>query len=147
MQATVELILARVDGDRLRYLVTRHTCGARTDPDARAHAAMIRMFRGVSLRRAVVHSTSWRYEDGVLILTYLGYCDELPFQDLPLLLPLDAPVNGADVSAVAAHAVRHLAFLSRRDPVIRRRLSREAISYLDRCDPALAGRIYPGRAA
>jgi hypothetical protein len=147
MQATVELILARIDGDRLRYLVTRHACRARTDPDTRARAAMTRMFRGVSLRRAVVHSTSWRYEAKVLILTYLGYSDELPLRELPLLLPPDAPVTGTEISAVTAHAVRHLAFLSHHDAVVRSRLSPEALPYLDRCVPALAGRIYGGRAA
>jgi hypothetical protein len=147
MRTTVELILARIDGDRLRYLVTRHPCGAHTDPDRRARSAMVRMFRRVSLRRAVVHSTSWRYDDGLLILTYLGYSDALPVGDLPLLLPLDAPVTGAGVSVVAAHAVRHLAFLTRQDAVLRARLAPEAISYLDRCDPELAGRINARRAA
>ena len=116
MQTEVELIAARLEGDRLRYLVTRHSCTAGTDPDATARAATVRIFPAVPLRRLIVHSTSWRYELGNLLLTYLAYSDELPFSELPLVLPRDARSVGAGIASVAAHAVRHLAFLAGQEP-------------------------------
>src|SRR5688500_18357606 len=73
MQAEVELIAARFEGDRLRYQVGRHACATGIDPDDTARAATAWRFPAVPLRRLVVHSTSWRYEHGALLLTYLAY--------------------------------------------------------------------------
>jgi hypothetical protein len=78
--------------------------------------------------RGLCHSTSWRCEpDGLLVLTYAA----LPDQDTtvpaePLSLPLVVVGGGAlepapaevDAANVAAHAVRHLADLAQRDPVV-----------------------------
>ena len=78
----------------------------------------------------VVHSTSWRYEEGRIVLTYVVVVD--PPQRLPPdsleLLPIKradlargsslAPADSITVDAVLEHAVRHLAWLSREDPAI-----------------------------
>jgi len=78
----------------------------------------------------VVHSTSWRYEEGRIVLTYVVVVD--PPQDLPQgsleLVPVQrsdlvrgdsmAPPESITVEAVLEHAVRHLAWLSRDDPAI-----------------------------
>jgi hypothetical protein len=78
----------------------------------------------------VVHSTSWRYEEGRIVLTYVVVVD--PPQHLPPnsleLLPVKrsdlargssmAPAESITVEAVLEHAVRHLAWLSRDDPAI-----------------------------
>ena len=78
----------------------------------------------------VVHSTSWRYDEGRIVLTYVVVID--PPQHLPPhsleLLPVTrsdlargssmAPAESITVDAVLEHAVRHLAWLSREDPAI-----------------------------
>jgi hypothetical protein len=143
MQAEVELITARFEGDRLRYEVGRQACAAGIDPDDTARAATAWRFPAVPLRRVVVHSTSWRYEHGTLVLTYLAYSDELPFDGLPQILPRETEAVGADVASVVAHAIRHLAFLSRQEPEkYARALSPETLGHLSRIDPEVAGRIY-----
>jgi hypothetical protein len=148
MQADVELIAARFEGDRLRYLVGRQACAMGIDPDETARAATTRLFPAVPLRRIVVHSTSWRYEHENLWLTYLAYSDELPFDGLPHVLPRDARAVGAGVASVVAHAIRHLAFLCRQEPEkYSHALSPETLAHLSRIDPEVAGRIYGERAA
>jgi len=144
----VELIAARFEGDRLRYLVDGDACTTGVDPDETARAATTRLFPAIPLRRVVVHSTSWRYEHEKLVLTYLAYSDELPFDGLPRVLPREPNAVGAGVASVVAHAIRHLAFLVREEPdEYRRALSPETLAHLARIDPEVAGRIYRGRAA
>jgi hypothetical protein len=83
-----------------------------------------------ALHARVVHSTSWRYDEGRIVLTYVVAVDP------PELLPPDslelAPIERADlargaalappesitVAAVLEHAVRHLAWLCRDDPAV-----------------------------
>jgi hypothetical protein len=148
MRTEVELFPARFEGDRLRYLAARQGCAAGTDPDATARALMAGLFPDVPLRRVLIHSTSWRYEHDCLTLTYLAYSDDLPFGELPQVLPRDAKAVGAGAASVVAHAVRHLAFLTRHDPELYgRALSAETLAYLTRIEPEVAGRIYRERAA
>ncbi len=148
MQAEVELIAARLQGDRLRYLVDRQACAIGLDPDETARAATAELFPAVPLRRFVVHSTSWRYERGCLLLTYLAYSDELPFEELPQVLPRDADAVGKGIPSVAAHAIRHLAFLSSQEPdKYGHAISPETLAHLARIEPDVAGHIYRERAA
>jgi hypothetical protein len=78
----------------------------------------------------IVHSTSWRYEDGRIVLTYVVAVDPpglLPPDSLELA-PIErsdlargaatAPPDSITVNAVLEHAVRHLAWLNREDPAI-----------------------------
>ena len=78
----------------------------------------------------VVHSTSWRYEEGRIVLTYVVVVDpptHLPPNSLELV-PVKrsdlargssmGPAESITVEAVLEHAVRHLAWLSRDDPAI-----------------------------
>ena len=148
MQAEVELIAARFEGDRLRYNVDRHPCATGIDPDDTARAATAWRFPDIPLRRVVVHSTSWRYEHGVLLLTYLAYSDELPFDGLPHVLPRGTDAVGTGVASVVAHAIRHLAFLASQEPQeYDRALTPETLSHLARFAPDVAGRFHRGRAA
>lgn len=81
----------------------------------------------------VVHSTSWRYRpEGEIVLTYAVCPDPepgLPATELPALEIVggDAPATPAperiEVANVAAHAIRHLAFLAVEDPVVRQALA------------------------
>ena len=148
MRTDVELFPARFEGDRLRYLAGRQACAAGTDPDTTARTLMSRFFPGVPLRRVLIHSTSWRYEHDCLTLTYLAYSDDLPFGELHEVLPRDAKAVGAGEASVVAHAVRHLAFLTRQEPELYgRAISPETLAHLGRIDPEVAGRIYRERAA
>ena len=143
MQAEVELIAARFEGDRLRYVVTRHACAVGIDPDETARTGAAGGFPGIPLRRVVVHSTSWRYEQGTLLLTYLAYSDELPFDDLPHVLPRDAKAVGTGVAAVVAHAIGHLAFLIRQEPdKYPHAISSETLAHLAQVEPEEIGRAH-----
>ena len=148
MQAEVELIAARFEGDRLRYSVVRRACAVEIDPDETARSGTASLFPGLPMRRVVVHSTSWRYEQGTLLLTYLAYSDELPFDDLPHVLPRDAKAVGTGVASVVAHAIAHLAFLAGQEPdKYSHALSRETLAHLALVEPEVAGRIARERAA
>ena len=148
VHAVLELIAARVDEDRVRFMVARRACASGTDPDDIASEGIDELFPTLPRDRLVLHSTSWRYGDGILTLTYLGYSDDLPLTALPLALPPDARPNGDDADSVVAHALRHLAFLIRQEPEkYGRPLSEEARSFFARIEPDVAGRIYGTRAA
>jgi hypothetical protein len=83
----------------------------------------------------VVHSTSWRYEDGRVVLTYVVVVE--PPESLPRdslvevavarteLARGDAtrPPEAIGVAAVLEHALRHLAWLVGDDPAIAGALS------------------------
>lgn len=148
MQAVLELIAARVEGDRLRFMVDRRDWVTGTDPDDVAAKGMSDLFPALPRDRVVLHSTSWRYRDAILTLTYLGYSDDLPLSALPLALPPDARANGDDADSVVAHAIRHLAFLTRQEPgKYTRPLSDGTVAFLSRVEPDVAGRIYAKEAA
>ena len=74
----------------------------------------------------VCHSTSWRYENGVVVLTYAATPVRLFGALTPLIEPAIVcsmdPLRPAPGSLhahhVAAHAVRHLAYLAEHDPAI-----------------------------
>ncbi|MEU8697427.1 hypothetical protein AB0C61_07020 [Streptomyces sp. NPDC048680] len=79
--------------------------------------------------RHLVHSTSWRAtEDGHIVLTYLVHPDPDPAQPAHPLTDPHAIAHGTRpahpsppalaLEHVAAHAVRHLAFLGRTDPTV-----------------------------
>ncbi|MCA2186605.1 hypothetical protein [Nonomuraea cavernae] len=82
----------------------------------------------------VVHSTSWRHlPEGVLVLTYAVCPDPAPWLPAVELARLEIARGSApatptperiEAAHVAAHAVRHLAFLVARDPVVREALLR-----------------------
>jgi hypothetical protein len=117
----VEVLLLRLEQDRIAYRSGRTTAAPGADLDAVALA-----LAGLE-DDAVLHSTSWRREDDRLVVTYAALPDPRP--DLPAE-PLVAPavVAGSTPLApspeqlhehhVAAHAVRHLADLAVRDGVV-----------------------------
>ena len=82
------------------------------------------------LNAIVVHSTSWRHEEGRVILTYVAAIE--PPGDLARDSLLPVPVRRAElarggattapavigVEAVIEHALRHLSWLVRDDPAV-----------------------------
>lgn len=128
----IELIFLRLvpsPSGGLHYRVdSALRAGATPDDAARALAAGSSASSAEPLPLEVLHSTSWRHDPAEgLVLTYAAAPDPRP--DLPAV-PLQAPsvVCSGDplrpapdvlhAHHVAAHAVRHLAYLGERDPGI-----------------------------
>jgi hypothetical protein len=115
MKIVVEVVVARVVGDDLRYLVRSTPHPREGDPMATARGAVATQFPGVPLSETIVHSTSWRYDDASIVLTFLAYSGRINEDQLPHAIPLaraDELANHDEGHAsVAAHAIRHLAFL------------------------------------
>lgn len=123
----VEVLLLRHDpteGFAYRRLITALGRGVRPDATARRLARLAE-----DDDSHLVHSTSWRATDeGQIVLTYLLHPDPAP--DLPATSMPDpralarSPRPGHPSPPelkphhVAAHAVRHLAFLARTDPAV-----------------------------
>jgi len=120
VKIVVEVVHARIVGEELRYLITRAGHAKTGDPVATAKAELASHFPDLWLRKAIVHSTSWRYDEETLLLTFLAYSDDLPTDGLPLSLPLrtvsDLANDAPKPSSIAAHAIRHLAFLVATEP-------------------------------
>jgi hypothetical protein len=100
-------------------------CPSDSDPGP----VVVTALRARGLRPSVVHSTSWRHQDGRLVLTYIAALDADPPATAGLVAR--APVAGAlarggaitapeslDVDQVLHHALRHLAWLQREDPAV-----------------------------
>lgn len=120
MKIIVEVVPARVMGDELRYAIRTAPQAKTGDPMATARGEVAAYFPDLPLKKAIVHSTSWRYDDDTIVLTFLVYSDELPRDGLPLTMPLSAVEQHAKEkkgkASVAAHALRHLAFLVQTEP-------------------------------
>jgi hypothetical protein len=131
--------------------------GSHTDPDAimRAELARRGLVNGHSARYA--HSTSWRYEDGRTLLTYLVWVDPGILQGLQTsllsLVPSDIPRSSGPLAPrpnvlrkkdVLMHALRHLRYLivERKDAWVAETVGgRATCDLLYRLEPALAGCI------
>ena len=122
-QVDVEVLVLRLlSADGLGHRWVRGRLPADASPDERAVDL-------VGCSSGLCHSTSWRQDrPGLLVLTYAAVPDTCPQEAAaPLLLPLVVTGGGAlrphpaevDPGHVAAHAVRHLADLAQRDPVVR----------------------------
>jgi hypothetical protein len=150
VRVLAEVLFARVAGSDLRFQVARlDLLRSGTDPDARVRRfAEARLGEPDALR--VAHSTSWRYERGQIVLSYLVYSDRLAFPGRSRRARLDALPSPEEPArdardrdrAVASHALRHLAFLVAQDPdEYRAKLSPETRRALRRLRPAAAGRV------
>jgi hypothetical protein len=129
MKVVVEVVMARVHADEMRYSISKTAHEKTGDPMDTAKAAVTARFPDVSLKKAIVHSTSWRYDAERIVLTFLAYSDQLSMDGLSRSLPLDEAEDLASddegQASIAAHAIRHLAFLIATDakeftPKIRR---------------------------
>ena len=149
MRVLAEVIFARIAGRDLRFQVARFDLAASRDPDVSAREFADTRLRVPDALR-VVHSTSWRYERGRIVLSYLVYSDRITFRGrsqrarLDALPSPEAPADGARDRdrAVASHALRHLAFLVAQEPrEYAAKLSADTRRSLRRLRPAAAGRV------
>ena len=127
------------------------------DPDAviKDQLEQLGMINGKGARYA--HSTSWRYEDGRTLLTYLVWVDGHLFGNLPsrrLFIPSVACPNSRGPlsprpesiceAQVLVHGLRHLRYLvfDQKDMVAAELLEcRQTCSLLHLLEPALSGRF------
>jgi hypothetical protein len=138
-----ERLARRIAWPHVRF--ARSPLGRRLDdhPDALA-----RRLAGLE-RAGLLHSTSWRFEDGAVVLTYAAVPDPAPLGATPLEpergvpYPMDPLAPGAvrlTGHDVAAHAARHLSYLRRTDPLVAETdAPADLWEAIGRCEPALAG--------
>ena len=109
---------------------------------ARPADVVLDVLRWYPLTPTVVHSTSWRHEEGRIILTYVAVVE--PPGDLAKDSIIALPVHRAElarggamsapqsigVDAVIEHALRHVSWLVRDDPAVMKELEgwREALA-------------------
>ncbi|RPK54599.1 hypothetical protein EES43_28925 [Streptomyces sp. ADI96-02] len=123
----VEALILRHEPIRgLAYRRLMRGLGTNISPD-RSARLLARLHDGDE--RHLVHSTSWRAAgDGRIVLTYLVHPDPdqespaTPLPNPPVIARSPSPGTpsppGLAIGHVASHAVRHLAFLGRTDPVV-----------------------------
>jgi hypothetical protein len=127
----VEILVLTCPGPGLGYQVRRDALGAGEEPDEAAR----RLAPATGLE--VLHSTSWRFEAGRVVLTYAAVAageprapgDVLPLQEPAVLSsgdPLAPAPPALHLHHVVAHAVRHLAQLAGSDPAVAAAASRSA---------------------
>ena len=150
MRVLAEVLFVRIAGRDLLFQVARFDLErSRRDPDT-----LVREFADARLGEPdalrVVHSTSWRYERGRVVLSYLVYSDRLVPPGRSRRARLDALPSPEEPAreardrdrAVASHALRHLAFLAAQEPKeYRAKLSADTLRALRRLKPAAAGRV------
>lgn len=126
VRVAVETVLIGHVGPHLTYRSTRAELVDRDHPDVLARA-----LSGFDLSMppagGLLHSTSWRFGSGGVVLTYVGLPDPDPLAACRLdpragiahsgdrLTPSPEAI---DPENVAAHACRHLSFLRHTDPLV-----------------------------
>ncbi len=97
----------------------------------------VRIIKGALRESLLVHSTSWRFERGAVVLTFLAVVPEIAGMDAA---PVErsALARNAEHSApddisfrqVLEHALRHLAWLAEDDEVVQSALDAEWLALL-----------------
>jgi hypothetical protein len=124
----VVLYLAE-DGIRHLYPAGQQTVGARWDPDLDPHEAIVDTVADLGLQPFMVHSTSWRVERKLIVLTFLVAVE--PPERIPSSYVVElvaraelargyatGPPLHVHLSQVVEHGLRHLAWLVREDGAI-----------------------------
>ena len=132
MVQTLEVLPVGLDETGLFWMKPIHADSLRVGLSATAkpHSTVLDVLKWYPLEPVVVHSTSWRHEDGRVILTYVAVIAA------PATLPPDSllklPIRRAElargsataapqaigVEAVLEHAMRHLSWLVKDDPAV-----------------------------
>jgi len=129
---TLEVLPVGLEADGLYWMKPLHAESLRVGLPSSARPAdvVLDVLKWYPLHAIVVHSTSWRHEEGRVILTYVAAID--PPGELARDSLLAVPVRRAElarggattapavigVEAVIEHALRHLSWLVRDDPAV-----------------------------
>ena len=129
---TLEVLPVGLEADGLYWMKPLHAESLRVGLPSSARPAdvVLDVLKWYPLNAIVVHSTSWRHEEGRVILTYVAAIE--PPGDLARDSLLPVPVRRAElarggattapavigVEAVIEHALRHLSWLVRDDPAV-----------------------------
>jgi hypothetical protein len=151
----VETVLLSVNpAGRLAFRVLARRLPRGTHPDALA-----RRLAGLGPDDGgLLHSTSWRFDAGNVVLTYAALPDPTPEGATPLDLarptpyPVDPLAPGRvhlTAHDIAVHACRHLSYLRRTDPLVASAAHGRAELWeaIDPYEPGLAGALSAGRAS
>jgi hypothetical protein len=128
----LEILAVTLRGGKLQCLKPVHAASLRVGlPRSAEPSDVVLQVLGLyPLLPRVVHSTSWRYEEDRVVLTYLAVVeppDSLPQGSLETVeverAELDrgesmAPPESIHLAAVLEHALRHLSWLIHDDPAI-----------------------------
>ena len=129
---TLEVLPVGLSEGALFWMKPLHADSLRVGlpPSATPADVVLDVLKWYPLTPAVVHSTSWRHEEGRIILTYVAVVS--PPSSLPPDSLVAMPVRRAElargeamsapksigVEAVLEHALRHLSWLIRDDPAV-----------------------------
>lgn len=134
---TVEVLAICLRDGQLFWLKPLHADSLRVglSPTAKPGEVVLDVLKWYPLVPLVVHSTSWRHEEGRIILSYVAAVEPpgtLPPDSLSIL-PVTraqiargeamAPPTAIGVAAVLEHALRHLSWLMRDDLAIENALA------------------------
>ncbi|HEX9035640.1 MAG TPA: hypothetical protein VF808_01465 [Ktedonobacterales bacterium] len=129
---TLEILTVEVVDGEIRWLKPIHADSLRVGLpiSGKPGEVVVGVMSWFPLTPRVAHSTSWRYEEGRVILTYIVVV-EPPESLAPnslVVIPVVraniargeamAPPTAIDVNAVLEHALRHLAWLVKDDATI-----------------------------
>lgn len=134
---TLEVLPVAMRDGRIFWLKPVHADSLRVGLGASARPAdvVLDVMKWYPLEPVVVHSTSWRHEEGRVILTYVAVVQ--PPESLPPDSLAELPVGRAElargeamaapksigVEAVLEHALRHLSWLVKDDPAVMQALA------------------------
>lgn len=129
---TLEVLPVGLEDGALFWMKPIHADSLRVGlgPSATPADTVLDVLKWYPLEPLVVHSTSWRHEDGRVILTYVAAI--APPHELPADSLVQVPVQRAElargeamaapktigVDAVIEHALRHLSWLIKDDPAV-----------------------------
>jgi hypothetical protein len=134
---TLEVLPVMLRDDRLFWMKPVHADSLRVGLSASAKPAdvVLDVLKWYPLEPVVIHSTSWRHEEGRVILTYVAAVappGRLPPDSLLELLVRRAELARGEataapksigVEAVLEHALRHLSWLVKDDPAVTQALA------------------------
>ncbi|GAA2574511.1 hypothetical protein GCM10010435_57590 [Winogradskya consettensis] len=153
----VETLLIGVHDGHLTYRAAEEGLADNEHPDAAARRlAGFGSPLGSLGSGRLIHSTSWRFDAGRIVLTYAALPDPDPAtaQRFPASGAMTATGTALDPSPphvdradVIAHAARHLAFLHRTDPAVAEAALEQPPLWalLDAYQPDVAGPVRPHR--
>lgn len=154
MNIILELFITGLSGDKINFFVDHFDITEKgVDPNLEVEEYVREKF-AADPKMFLIHSTSWRYINGDIYLTYLVYSEKfdpsilnssrsLSFTDI--ITDFDVPTHkpleeGIPLERILSHALRHLAFLlSYSKGKYDEYVSKESAAKITTLFPALAG--------